>query len=650
MARLLPLAGLFLVLPLFAADPPPADKEAKPKHTNRLARETSPYLLQHAHNPVDWYPWGEEAFAKAKKENKLVFLSIGYSSCHWCHVMERESFENEEVAKILNEHFVCIKVDREERPDIDHVYMTALGAMGQRGGWPLSMWLTADGKPIIGGTYWPREDKEIDGEKVRGFKTLLTQFHEIYTKHPKEVQQQADDMAKATTEALAGDLKKQQTVELDVNLLSLPATLLKAQFDPEHGGFGNPTREWRGTKFPTPPLLLFLQREAARTGSKDLSKLVDTTLDHMAQGGIYDHLGGGFHRYSTERTWTVPHFEKMLYDNAQLLEVYATAYRETKKPLYRRTLQQTIAFVRRELTAPEGGFYCALDADSEGEEGRCYVWTTRELDALLTDEAERKLFKDVYGANKPNFEEKYHILVLQRPLADVAAELKTTEDDLEKRLTGLRARLFAVREKRPKPFLDTKVLTGWNGQMIAGLAVAGDALGDKEAIETARKAADFVLKNLRDKDGRLRRTWGAAPGGKAEARLNGYLDDYAYLVHGLLCLHDVTGEARWLEEAKALTETMIRLHGDKDKGAFFSTSADHEMLFARAKDQYDGAQPSGNSTAARNLVRLWIKTKDERYAREAERTFKALAGALKDSPTGLTTLAEAFSLYLEKKP
>ncbi len=438
---------------------------------------------------------------------------------------------------------------------------------------------------------------------------------------------------------------------MNPTLLSLPATILKAQFDPEYGGFGNPTREWHGTKFPTPPYLRFLQREAARTGSKDLSNLVHTTLDHMARGGIYDHLGGGFHRYSTERTWTVPHFEKMLYDNAQLLEVYATAYRETKSPLYRRTLQQTIAFVRRELTSPEGAFYCALDADSEGEEGRCYVWTPKELDAVLTDEADRKLFKDVYGADKLNFEEKYHILVLRRPLAEVAGDLKMTEDDLEKRLAGLRARLFAVREKRPRPFLDTKVLTGWNGQMIAGLAVAGEALGDKEAIEAARKAADFVLKNLRDKDGRLRRTWGAAPGGKAEARLNGYLDDYAYLVHGLLSLHDVTGEARWLEEAKALTETMCKFHGDKERGAFFSTSVDHEKLFARAKDQYDGAQPSGNSTAARNLVRLWIKTKDEQYAREAERTFKALAGSLQENPTGLTTLAEALSLYLEmKKP
>jgi uncharacterized protein len=651
MSRLLPLVCLLLVLPLIAADLKPGDKEAKPKYTNRLARETSPYLLQHAHNPVDWYPWGEEAFAKAKKENKLVFLSIGYSSCHWCHVMERESFENEEVAKILNDHFVCIKVDREERPDIDNVYMTALQVMDIRGGWPLSMWLTADGKPIVGGTYWPREDKEVDGKTVRGFKTLLTLFHEFYAKNPKPVQDQADEMAKATTAALQGDLGKQPVVELKVDLLSLPATLLKSQFDPEYGGFGSPAREWQGTKFPKPPTLSFLQREAVRTGSKDLGRIVDTTLDHMARGGIYDQVGGGFHRYSTERTWTVPHFEKMLYDNAQLLEIYATAYRNVKNPLYRRVLQQTIAFVRREMTSPEGAFFCALDADSEGEEGRFYIWTPKELDAVLSDEGDRKWFKDVYGAGKGNFEEKYHILVQRRPLAELVMETKTTEDEVEKRPAGLRGRLFAVREKRPRPFLDTKVLTGWNGQMIAGLAVAGDALGDKDAIESARKAADFLLKNLRDKDGRLRRTWGAAPGGKAEARLNAYLDDYAYLVHGLLCLHDVTGEARWLDEAKALTETMITFHGDKERGAFFTTSSDHEKLFARAKDQFDSVQPSGNSMAARNLVRLWIKTKDDRYAREAERTFKALAGSLQLNPTGMTTLAEALSLYLEmKKP
>jgi uncharacterized protein YyaL (SSP411 family) len=644
MLRLLALALLATVVPAVPADEPRPDK---PKHTNRLAKETSPYLLQHAHNPVDWYPWGEEAFAKAKKEGKLVFLSIGYSSCHWCHVMERESFSDEEVAAILNKHFVCIKVDREERPDIDHVYMTALQALGQRGGWPLSMWLTADAKPIVGGTYWPKEDREIDGEKVRGFKSLLKVIHEA---DAEQVKEQADKLAQRTTDLLAGSVRGVPLVDLDRPLVTAAVDDLLETLDPEHGGFGSRQRQWKGTKFPTPPALGLLQHEAARTGARDYARAVTLTLDRMARGGIYDHLGGGFHRYSTERTWTVPHFEKMLYDNAQLLEVYAAAYRRDKQPLYRRTLRQTIDFVLRELTSPDGAFYSALDADSEGEEGRFYVWTTKDLDDALPGGDARRLFKGVYGADgAPNFEDKYHILVLKRPLAEVAKERKTTEEELEKELSALRERLLAARSKRPRPFLDTKVLTGWNGQMIAGLAAAGAALDERKPVDAAKKAADFVLTNLKTKDGRLRRVWGAAPGQKAEARLNGYLDDYAYLVHGLLTLHDVTGEARWLDEARALADKMVALYGDKEVGGFFYTSNDHEKLFARSKDQFDGAQPSGNSVAAKDLVRLWVKTGDEKYARLAEKTIRALAAPLKANPTSLTGLAEALALYLDAR-
>lgn len=632
-----------------AAGPPKGDK---PKHTNRLARETSPYLLQHAHNPVDWYPWGEEAFAKAKKEGKLVFLSIGYSSCHWCHVMEKESFADEEVAKILNDNFVCIKVDREERPDIDHVYMTALQTLSQRGGWPLSMFLTADAKPIVGGTYWPKDDKEIGDQKVRGFKSLLQIIIEAQKKEPDTLKDQADKLAAATSEALAGTARGIALVDLNRELVTPALDELKEEFDKEHGGFGSPRRSFRGPKFPTPPYLSLLQQEAARADQKDkkeLSQMVHATLDRMARGGIYDHLGGGFHRYSTERTWTVPHFEKMLYDNAQLCELYARAYKETKNPEYKRVLQETLGFVRRELTSPEGGFYSALDADSEGEEGRFYVWKTGEIESVLTDKKERDLITQVYGVDKGvNFEGKYSILVLTKPLKEHAADLKLSEEDLGKQLAAARKKLFDARAKRERPFLDTKILTAWNGQMIAGAALAGQAIDDKDAVEMAKKAADFVLKNLKTKEGRLQRTYGAAPGQKATAKLNGYLDDYAYLVHGLLTLHEVTGEKRWLDEARALTDTMIKFHGDEKTGAFFYTSNDHEKLFARAKDQYDGAQPSGNSVAARNLVRLARLTGDEKYTKEAERSFKALAVPLKTNPTALTTLAEALSLYLDK--
>jgi hypothetical protein len=664
----LPLTPVFLLpnmLILLLARTVPADPDTpraeppvkgKPKHTNRLARETSPYLLQHAHNPVEWYPWGEEAFAKAKKEGKLVFLSIGYSSCHWCHVMERESFESEEIAKILNRDFICIKVDREERPDIDNVYMTAIQVMPPRqgGGWPLSMFLTADGKPVFGGTYWPPEDKEINDVKVHGFKSVLKIVQDAWKDKRKDIEQLADHNAENTSKALKGFARGVAVLDLNRDLVAAAVDEVKETVDPKYGGFGSPAKGFKGTKFPTPSRLALLQHEARRSKSKDIAKeldgLVALTLDHMARGGIYDQLGGGFHRYSTERTWTVPHFEKMLYDNAQLLEVYADAYRTTKKPQYRRVLGQTLAFLDREMTAPQGGFYSALDADSEGEEGRFYVWTTKAIDEVLTNKSDAELFRAAYGvSDTPNFESRYHILTLPQSLADQAKERKMTEQQLEARLTPLRDKLFQVRAKRPRPFLDRKILTAWNGQMIAGLAAAGQALSEKKPIESAARAADFVLKTLRTDKGRLLRTYGAAPGQKAEARLNGYLDDYAFLVHGLLGLHDATNEKRWLDEAKALTDVMVQFHDDKEQGGFFYTSNDHEKLFARSKEQFDGAQPSSNSIAARNLVRLWQKTGEDRYAELAEKTFKALAAPLKANPGGSTALADALAMYLEAK-
>jgi uncharacterized protein YyaL (SSP411 family) len=627
---------------LLAGAAPPPEPKGKP---NRLALENSPYLRQHAHNPVDWYPWGPEAFAKAARENRLVFLSIGYSSCHWCHVMERESFSDPDVARLLNDWFVCIKVDREERPDIDEIYMTALHLMGSSGGWPLSMFLTADGKPVIGGTYWPKDDREIQGEKVSGFKSVLRAVHDLQSEKAKELREQADRIAEAVNEHLARAERGRAVEPPDRSVVVAAVDRLKEEFDPEFGGFGRAARMFRGTKFPMPSYLALIQEESARTKDAGLAKVAGTTLDRMARGGIYDQVGGGFHRYSTERTWTVPHFEKMLYDNAQLVERYAAAERAAPNPLYRRVIRETLGFVKRELTDPRGGFYSALDADSDGEEGRFYVWTAAEIDAALPERAEAELARTAYGVSAgPNFEGKFSILTLPRPPAEAAAGLNLTEDQLEQRLAGVRRKLLEARSKRPRPFLDTKVLTAWNGQMIAGYAAAGQALKEPEYLAAAARAAEFLLANLRTADGRLRRSFDGRPGVAGPARLNAYLDDYAFLVHGLLNLHDATGEARWLTEAKALTDTMVRWHGDEQQGGFFYTSHDHEKLFARAKDQYDGAQPAGNSVALRNLVRLAKLTGDARYAALADKGFRAFAGPLRSNPSGLTAMAAALAL------
>jgi uncharacterized protein YyaL (SSP411 family) len=631
-----------------SAAEPSTDKAAKAQPVNRLAHESSPYLLQHAHNPVDWYPWGAEAFARAKKEGKLVFLSIGYSSCHWCHVMERESFANPDVAKLLNQFFVSIKVDREERPDVDSIYMTALNVLSQRGGWPLSMFLTADGKPIGGGTYWPPEDREMQGIKIRGFKSILRSVAQWNAEKPTEVEDQADRIAAATVAALNSSPGGRPLVDLNHELVDVAVQGVASQFDKEFGGFGSPARGFRGTKFPTPSFLDLLLHEATRTKSPELENMVNLTLDRMARGGIYDQLGGGFHRYSTERTWTVPHFEKMLYDNAQLVEVYARAYRSSRNPLYRRVVEETLAFVEREMTAPGGGFYSALDADSEDEEGRFYVWTAAQIDAALADKTDAALIKKVYGADgPPSFESKYHILLVPRALPEIATELNVPEDQLQARLRRLRRKLLEVRAARPRPFLDTKILTSWNGEMIAGYAVAGQALAEPQYVNTAARAANFVLTNLRSKEGRLYRTLDTRPGKAKEARLRAYLDDYAYLTDGLLCLHDATGDRKWLDEAIQLTDTMVLCFSDTDGGGFFFTSCDHEKLFARSKDQYDGVQPSGNSAAVRNLVRLWAKTGEDRFRAQAEKTFKAFAASLKANPTSLTAMSDALGLFLE---
>ena len=630
---------LVVSLPTHAADTKGKDK-GKP---NRLAKESSPYLLQHAHNPVDWYPWGQEAFDRAKKEKKLIFLSIGYSSCHWCHVMERESFSSADIAKTLNENFVCIKVDREERPDVDDIYMTALNVVGESGGWPLTMFLTPEGKPIFGGTYFPPEDKKVEDGNIPGMKSVLKKVLELVKTERAALDTQADRIAEMTVDALERNSKLVPIGKLDREVVT--GVLRAYSIDPEHGGIGDRLKKWQQAKFPRVAALSFLHEQGRKPGNEETAKLVALTLRKLAEGGIYDHLGGGFHRYSTERTWTVPHFEKMLYDNAQLVELYADAYPVNPDPLYQRVVMETLAFIDREMTSPEGAFYSALDADSNGAEGEFYVWTPEELKKHLGADAE--FFKTVYDAGKVNFEGKYHILRLPKPTAELAKALKMSEDDLFTRLAPLKEKLLAERAKRERPFLDTKVIAAWNGQMIAGFARAGQTFGSKEYTDAAAKAADFILTKMRGKDGRLSRIYAAVPGEKPTARGAAFLDDYAFVLHGLLNLHDATNEKRWLSEAKSIADTMIRWHGDEAKAGFFFTAHDHEKLFARAKDSYDGAQPSGNGVAARSLLRLWRKTNDLKYRDLCFRSVKSFAGTLKLSPGAVPTIARTLDELLD---
>jgi len=624
----------FLACILAASLSHAAEPKGKGK-PNRLAKESSPYLLQHAYNPVDWFPWGQEAFDKAKKEKKLVFLSIGYSSCHWCHVMERESFSNADVAKLLNDNFVCIKVDREERPDVDDVYMTALNVYGESGGWPMSMFLTPEGKPIGGGTYFRPND----------FQAVLKKLMELHAKEKDGLYKQADHIADLTADALERNTRL-------VGLIPLTREMVRGaresySIDPIHGGTGNKKNDFAGTKFPKAPVGMFLLEQGRKKGNEATAKAVQLTLRKMAEGGIYDQLGGGFHRYSTERTWTVPHFEKMLYDNAQLVELYSEAYRTDPKPLYKRVVAESLGFIRREMTSPEGGFYSALDADSNHKEGEFYVWTAAEIKTVLGNDADTALFRAVYGVTAPNFEEKFNILRLPKPLEELAKEQKLTEEQLVAKLAPMKAKLLAVRATRVRPFLDTKIITAWNGQMIAGYAKAGEVFQEKWYTEAAAKAAEFLLGSMRSKEGRLMRLYAAAPGAKPGPRGAGYLDDYAYLVHGLLNLHDATKDNKWLGEARALTDTAMKYHGDLAHGGFFFTAHDHEKLFARAKDGYDGAQPSGNGVMTLNLIRLWRKTGDLKYRDFGFRTIKVFGLVLRNNPGSAPSIVRSLDELLD---
>lgn len=638
---------LFLLTVAPAQESPP--KDTKGKHTNRLAKETSPYLLLHAHNPVDWYPWGDEALAKAKRENKLIFLSVGYSSCHWCHVMERESFCDAEIAAYLNKNYVCIKVDREERPDIDSIYMTALHIYNQStgngagGGWPMSMFLTPESRPFFGGTYFPARDGDR-GARI-GFFTLLQRVQEIWSQQADRLRTDAETLTKLVQAEL--DRRRVPGLEpLDAKLLSAVLDTLEEQYDPLHGGFGYVAAQPRTPKFPEPSNLIFLLHriQSGKLSDADrarATKLLVGTLEHMAMGGIRDHMGGGFHRYSVDRFWQIPHFEKMLYDNGQLATVYAESYVLTGREDFRRVVEELLSFVVRELSDAEGGFYSALDAESEDEEGKFYRWDKEEFEKLVSG-PDRTLFARVYGFDAPpNFEERFYAPQLNQPLSTIARDAGLSDAQLEARLKPLRQTMLQARNKRPRPLTDNKILTSWNGLMIRGFADAGRLLKKPEYIDRATRAAEFALTKLRTTDGRLLRTYG-----QRQAKLNAYLDDYAFLVDGLIALHRATRDSKWLKAADELTAKQIELFWDERRGGFYFTSEDHESLIARGTDPVDGAEPSGNSVSAENLLYLSKALDRPAYRTKASRTIQAVSGLLQSSPSAAPRMAVALAELL----
>lgn len=598
---------------------------SEPKYTNRLIHSTSPYLLQHAHNPVDWYPWGEEALARARAEDKPILVSIGYSACHWCHVMEHESFENETTAALMNSSFICIKVDREERPDIDSIYMTAVQAMTGSGGWPLNAFLLPDGTPFYGGTYFPSDEK---ASRYR-----MPTWNQVLDSIAMAFANQRADLERAGAELLSHVRRVSELVgeagSLQRGILDNASLGIQHAFDGENGGFGG------APKFPQPMILEFLLRSYQRSQDSLTRDILTLTLDRMAQGGMYDQLGGGFHRYSVDDIWLVPHFEKMLYDNAQLARLYAEAYLVTADPYYRRISQETLDYVVREMRHPEGGFFSAQDADSEGEEGKFFVWTLPEIRAVLGGDS--LMFSQIYGVTAGgNFEGKT-ILNLQHPVSEVARVMGMSADQMEAIIDQARAKLFAVREQRVKPGLDDKVLTAWNGMMLRAFVVASQAFGRPDYLEVARQNADFLLRSLRREDGRVLRTW---KDGRANTIL-GYLEDYAHLVDGLLALYSATGESRWLRESMSLTDAALLLFWDDEAQIFYDTANDAENLVVRPRDISDNATPSGNSTFVSVLLRLANLTGRDLYRERAELVLTSLAGSLAQFPMGFGRMLTA---------
>ncbi len=600
------------------------------KTPNRLIREKSPYLLQHAYNPVDWYPWGDEAFEKARREDKPIFLSIGYSTCHWCHVMERESFEDHEVASLMNDAFVCIKVDREERPDIDHVYMTACQVITQSGGWPLTILMTPDQRPFFAGTYIP---KRSSFGRV-GMLDLTRRVKDLWKNRRSEVL----DSAQKIMEALKTFEKTRPGPPLDLHVLDKAFEALGKAFDPEWGGFSS------APKFPSPHNIYFLLRYWKRAQRPRALEMVEKTLRCMRLGGIYDHLGFGFHRYSTDRQWLLPHFEKMLYDQALISIAYLEAFEVTQNPLYAETSRQIFQYVLRDMASPDGAFYSAEDADSEGVEGKFYVWGYQEIINILGPKL-GEMFSRVYNIlPEGNYLEEAtrqrsgkNIIHLKKELPEVASQLGLDREQLERAMLEARTKLFMAREKRVRPAIDDKVLTDWNSLLILALAKGGLILKAPELMEAATRACDFLLKYLKDKDGRLLHRWL-----DGEAAIHGMVDDYAFLTAALIQLHRTTSEKKYLDEALAFNQIMLDEFWDPSSGGFFFTPNDGEQLIIRKKEIYDGALPSGNSVALGNLVSLGRLTNDPTLLNKADALVRAFSNEISQAPPAYTYFLSAF--------
>ncbi len=586
------------------------------KHTHRLVNEKSPYLLQHARNPVDWYPWGDEAFAKAKAEDKPIFLSIGYSTCHWCHVMERESFEDKEVAEVLNKHFVSIKVDREERPDVDAIYMSVCQAITGHGGWPLTVIMSHDKKPFFAGTYFPKQSSR----GMPGIMDILGQIAELWETKREELLESSEKI----TKAIQSSLFAHEPGEISEDVLHKAYKFFEHSFDSRHGGFG------REPKFPTPHNLSFLLRYWKFTGRMPALEMVEKTLDSMYLGGIYDHIGFGFARYSTDQKWLVPHFEKMLYDNALLAIAYLEAYQATGREKLANTAREIFTYVLRDMTSPEGGYYSAEDADSEGEEGKFYVWSPAEVKAVLGEEEGTRYCEAYDITTRGNFEGKSIPNLIEKGY-----------------ITGLnssREKLFKERERRVHPFKDDKILTAWNGLMIAAMSLGARVLDDKRYAQAAEKAVSFTMKNLRrSSDGRL-----LARYRDGESAHLAYLDDYAFFIWGLIELYEATFNPEHLLLALELNSDMIKYFWDQQERGLFLYGSDAEALIARPKEIYDGAIPSGNSVAAVNFLRLARLTSDSQHADRAREMFKTFGGSVAESPTGHSHFLMA--VYLEQLP
>ena len=593
---------------------------------NRLINETSPYLLQHAHNPVDWYTWGPEALERATAEDKPILLSVGYSSCHWCHVMEHESFEDPQIAEIMNENYVCIKVDREERPDIDSIYMTAVQAMTGQGGWPMTVFLTPEGKPFYGGTYFPPEDRQ----GLPGFPKVIQAVARAYREN-------RGDVARTTNQLLQRMQQMSSAVRsldpLTTEVMNQAYRALVGQFDDQHGGMGIQP------KFPQPMTYEFLLRYHLRFQGAQALDMVELTLDRMAEGGIYDQIGGGFHRYSTDTFWLVPHFEKMLYDNALLTKLYLHAHQVTGKPLYRRIVEETLDYVLREMTDPLGGFYSAQDADSEGVEGKFFIWRPEEVIEVLGNEDGEAVNRYYDVTLEGNFEGRT-ILNVAADGATAASEAGMAKEEFTALLQRSKAKLLEAREKRVHPGRDDKILTAWNALMLRAFAESGAVLGRPDYVEIANQNAKFLLSTLR-RGGRLLRTYK-----DGQAKLNGYLEDYAFLIDGLIALHEVTFDEGWLREAIDLGHAMVELFWDEGAGQFYDTGSDHEDLIVRPRDWSDNAIPSGSSMASDVLLRLGVVTGDADFQRRAVTALRSVREAMSRFPSGAGHWLGALDFYL----